>query len=347
MAPPSPTTSAPHAAPTSWRGQLREDAALARRIWWASAGALLRAPGVAWARFGLEALTWVLTLVVAIGVLQPSLVELWSNLEHLERAWEVLHDRWTSPAWLAAVSLAGAGAIALHVGLGAWADALVWSRALSTTPPPPEGILARALQWRALRALMRLGMGVLSAMVYVGLLRLSMMSQGVVAVIASGAIYALGLTALMWLSLSLEYAGAWHALTGESLGESLVEACGLCARRLYGAYKLVVMSATLSAPALLLSVALNAWAPSSALGGAAVALGQVLAMVSLSLSVTVFRAASVRWVVAQRGGETAQASGPSQGSTFESLADLLPTSYEHVMRLSQALEPAQDASQEE
>lgn len=353
----NPTQPEPQAAPLapppaerSWVQQARQDAAQARSAWWWAARLLWRGPGVAGARLGLEAIAWMVTITTAAVAVGPFVADLTSNLGQLDVAWAMSRARLGDPLWIVSGSMLAACAVGLHLGLGAWGDALVWSKAASSSARAvgPGAMVARALSWRTLRALMRLGLALLTLMVYVGLLRLSMMTQGVGVIALSGMIYAMGLTALLWLNLSLEYAGARHATCDDSLGESLVEACGLCANKLYGSYKLVVMSATLSAPALALTILSNVWASSSVWGSAAAIAAQALLLVSVSVSVTVFRAASVRWLLAQEGDvDAASVGAASAQDALDSLGAFLPTSFEHVVSLSGVLGGGDDRTQEE
>lgn len=311
---------------------------------------LFQAPGVVLARLGLETLAWMITLTTLVVMLAPSMIDVLSNIDDLARAWTLIHAQWSSQLWLVPGSMLMACAVALHLGLGAWGDALVWVQATHDTSSSHDAgeVFARALSWRTLRALLRLGLGMLAMMVYIGLLKLGMMSQGVGTIALSGILYALGLTTLLWLNLAIEHAGARHVTTHESLGESLVEACGLCAQKLYAAYKLIIMSATVSAPAGIASILLNIWAPSSLWGSVATLSGQALLFVSMSLSVTLFRAASIHWIVAQHADQTKSDAAPAQiERKLDALRSFLPESFAHVVPLTQVLSRPHVAIEEE
>jgi hypothetical protein len=251
---------------------------------------------------------------------------------------------------VAATSLA---CVAVALTSGAASDALAWGeygdRAQGARARPLDALLrewfARALAWRALRALARLGVGASLGAMYVAALVLPVKMTGapVAAALLTSLLYAAGLVWGLLTVGAFEIAPAGAISQDMSLGESLYWGAEQVVTRPVTYYRAFVVCAAVMLPGLALTMlgALTGAGGPSALSLSLQAIGQLATLTGACALALAFRAATValtRPALVSADDHTAQGASrilPSEG------ADL------HMIRLSSLRDHASASGAEE
>lgn len=318
---------------------------------------------MAWLKVGTEALAWGMTLLALLMIASTFALDLLALSEHLTTWMAQGIQRLKSPKFqISAVALLGLS-VALQLALSAWSDGAIWGKFKSMTEQTeqesnqtPLSTLAAqwfldALSWRLMRGLIRGGVGLLSLMTYVALIRFGALGSPLVVSLVTGLIYAALIIFVILCVVATEITPAIQVIRDVDLGEALLEAAQLAIDKLFVFYRIAILCALM----LLIPAALY-WmvffvgqlpeSQNSALLMTARMMVELLLFISMVFASVVFRGATILYtgvVTETLPSLDGMLHGRDELKTTEdtivSLNDYLPEETPHIFQLSITLEP--------